>query len=233
MALLIEATDLRYRYEDGTPGLDGVDFRLEAGETVVLLGGNGSGKTTFLLHLNGLLRGEGRLVVTGFPMEPRYLPDIRRRVGLVFQDADEQLLMPSVLEDVAYGPLNTGLLPKEAERKARSALAAVGLETLAERAPYHLSGGEKRKVAIAGILAMSPEILVLDEPTTSLDPPSQRDLVKILRDLPQAKIVTTHNTAFARAIGTRAVFFEKGKVAGEGSVDELIARFGWGITLRS
>jgi cobalt/nickel transport system ATP-binding protein len=139
--------------------------------------------------------------------------------------------MPSVLEDVAYGPLNLGLSPGAARQRAQKALAAVGMDNMAERAPYHLSGGEKRKVAIAGILAMEPEILILDEPTTSLDPPSQRDLVKILRDIPQAKIVTTHNTAFARAIGTRAVFFEKGKVAGEGTVDEMIERFGWGITL--
>jgi cobalt/nickel transport system ATP-binding protein len=149
----------------------------------------------------------------------------------VFQDSDEQILMPSVLEDVAYGPLNLGLTPDAARQRAQKALAAVGMDSMAERAPYHLSGGEKRKVAIAGILAMEPEILILDEPTTSLDPPSQRDLVKILRDIPQAKIVTTHNTAFARAIGTRAVFFQKGKIVGGGTVDEMIERFGWGITL--
>jgi cobalt/nickel transport system ATP-binding protein len=229
MPALIEATGVRYQYEDGTLALDGVDFHLDSGETLVLLGSNGSGKTTFLLHLNGLLRGEGTVVVTGLPVERRYLPIIRRRVGIVFQDPDEQILMPSVLEDVAYGPLNLGLSPEKAEQKARSCLRAVGLDALADRPPYHLSGGEKRKVAIAGILAMEPEILLLDEPTTSLDPPSQRDLVKILRQLPQAKIVATHNMAFARAIGTRAVFFERGKVAGEGTVEEMIEQFGWGI----
>ncbi len=227
MGNLIHVRGLRYRYEDGTEALQGVDFHLDAGETVILLGGNGSGKTTFVLHLNGLLHGAGEIEICGMKMEEKNLAAIRRKVGVVFQDADQQLFMPTVLEDAAYGLLNLGYSPDEAAARAADALQRVGIEHCAHRAPYHLSGGEKRRAAIAGVLAMEPDILVLDEPTTSLDPPGQRELVELLRDLPQAKIVTTHDNGLARGIGTRGVFFEKGKVVGEGSVEELLRRFQW------
>jgi cobalt/nickel transport system ATP-binding protein len=227
MEPLIEVRGLRFRYEDGTPALEGVDFRLLPGETVALLGANGSGKTTFVHHLNGLLTGEGFLSVCGLQVEKKNLPEIRRKIGLVFQDSDEQLFMPSVLEDVAFGPLNLGLTPEQAEAEAKKALAEVGMEHAAARAPYHLSAGEKKRVALAGILAMRPAILVLDEPTTFLDPPAQRDLANLLRRLPQAKIVVTHHIGFARALASRAVFFEKGRIVREGGVDEIAREFGW------
>ncbi|MEZ5353784.1 MAG: ABC transporter ATP-binding protein [Bryobacteraceae bacterium] len=227
MGSLIEARGLRYRYEDGTEALRGVDFDLDPGETVILLGGNGSGKTTFVLHLNGLLRGEGEVRVCGMAMGETNLASIRRKVGVVFQDADEQLFMPTVLEDAAYGLLNLGYSRGEARSRASAALDRVGIGHCAHRAPYHLSGGEKRRAAIAGVLAMEPEILVLDEPTTSLDPPGQRELVELLRTLPQAKIVTTHDTGLARGVGTRAVFFEAGRVAGSGEVADVLNRFDW------
>jgi cobalt/nickel transport system ATP-binding protein len=227
MAPLIEVRNLHFRYPDGTQALRGVDFRLEAGETVILLGANGSGKTTFVLHLNGLLQGEGDIRVCGMKLEKSNLQEIRRRIGMVFQDADEQLFMPTVLEDTSYGPLNLGITPEQAIERARQALEDTGMTAVQGKAPYHLSGGEKRRVAIAGVLAMRPDILILDEPTTSLDPPGQRDLVQLLRALPQAKIVTTHDTAFARATGTRAVFFEQGKIVATGTVEELVHRFEW------
>jgi cobalt/nickel transport system ATP-binding protein len=233
MEPLIEVRALRFRYEDGTPALDGVDFRLMPGETVAVLGANGSGKTTFVHHLNGLLTGEGFISVCGLPMEKKNLPEIRRKVGLVFQDSDEQLFMPSVLEDVAFGPLNLGLTPESAEAAARKALAEVGMEHAAARPPYHLSAGEKKRVALAGILAMQPEILVLDEPTTFLDPPAQRGLVRLLIRLPQAKLVVTHHIGFARSLASRAVFFEKGKIVREGDVDEIAREFGWNPELNS
>jgi cobalt/nickel transport system ATP-binding protein len=224
---LIVVRGLRFRYEDGSQALKGVDFRLEPGETVALLGPNGSGKTTFVLHLNGLLTGEGTVEICGLPVNRSNMAAIREKVGLVFQESDTQLFMPTVLEDVAFGPLNRGMNPGDATQRALRALETVGMREAAARAPYHLSAGEKKKVAIAGILAMDPEILVLDEPTTFLDPPGQRALIGLLSSLPQAKIVVTHDISLARALATRAVFFQDGTIAAEGSVDELVTRFGW------
>ncbi|HVX67629.1 MAG TPA: ABC transporter ATP-binding protein [Bryobacteraceae bacterium] len=224
---LIDVQGLRYRYDDGTVALDGVDFQLHAGETVALLGPNGSGKTTFVHHLNGLLRGEGFVSICGLPLEDRNLTEIRRRVGMVFQDSDEQLFMPTVLEDVAFGPLNLGLGPAPATAAAMAALAQVRMEKAASKAPYHLSAGEKKRVALAGVLAMEPEILILDEPTTFLDPPAQRDLAAMLQNLPQAKILITHDARFASALAHRAVFFAAGKIAAQGPVPEIVNRFGW------
>jgi cobalt/nickel transport system ATP-binding protein len=227
MEPLIEVRGLRYHYPDGTTALDGVDFTLWPGETVALLGANGSGKTTFVLHLNGLLAGEGRVRVCGIEIGKATLSQVRRKVGVVFQDPDEQLFMPTVLEDVAFGPLNLGLAAGEALARAREALAAVGIPGASDKAPYHLSAGEKRRVALAGVLAMRPEILVLDEPTTFLDPPGQRDLLTALRRLHQAQIVVTHDSLFACALATRAVFFERGRIVAEGTPDDLVARFHW------
>ncbi len=224
---VIEVRGLRYRYGDGTVALDGVDFDLHAGETVAVFGPNGSGKTTFVHHLNGLLAGEGSVRVCGIEVEKRTLAEVRRRVGLVFQDSDEQLFMPSVLEDAAFGPLNLGLPEPEAERAAREALGRVGIGHLAAKAPYHLSAGEKKRAALAGVLAMRPEILVLDEPTTFLDPPAVRGLIELLAELPQAKILVTHDALFARALATRAVFFERGRIMAAGPVDDIIRRFAW------
>ena len=226
---LIDVRQLRYRYPDGTEALRGVDFQLEEGETVILLGANGSGKTTFALHLNGLLLGEGSVTVCGRPVNKTNLAQVRRDVGMVFQDADEQLVMPTVLEDVAFGPLNQGMPREQAMALAARMLEHVQIPHCAERAPYHLSSGEKRRAAIAGILAMEPSVLVLDEPTTYLDPPGQRNLIELLAGLPQAKIVVTHDTTLARALGTRAVFFENGRVSGIGAVEEILQRFSWQI----
>lgn len=155
------------------------------------------------------------------------LSRIRAKVGLVFQDSDEQLFMPTVLEDVAFGPANLGLVPEEAAARAKAMLEQVGMAATVHKAPYHLSAGEKRRVAIAGVLAMQPEILVLDEPTTFLDPPAQRSLGALLARLPQAKILVTHHVELARALASRAVFFDQGRVVGEGSVEEIIQRFDW------
>jgi cobalt/nickel transport system ATP-binding protein len=224
---LIKVRGLEYRYPDGTHALRGIDFELREGETVALLGANGSGKTTFALHLNGLLEGGDRVHVDGLPSKPEHLPAIRRRVGMVFQNADEQLFLPTVLDDVGFGPLNQGLSVEVAQAKAVEALRRVGLNAALQKAPYHLSAGEKRRVAIAGVLVMEPKVLVLDEPTTFLDPPGQRELLALLRSLPQAKVLVTHDVAFAEAIATRAVFFEAGRIVAEGSVAEVVERFHW------
>ena len=224
---LIEVRDLRFRYDDGTAALNGVNFQLRERETVALLGANGSGKTTFVLHLNGLLAGEGVITVCGMPVAKDTLARIRQKIGLVFQDSDNQLFMPTVLDDVSFGPLNLGLDRAQAALRARAALEQVGMTAAVHKAPYHLSAGEKKRVAIAGILAMEPEILILDEPTTFLDPPGHRALADLLQRLPQAKILVTHDVEFAAALAGRAVFFEKGTVAGEGTVKEIVGRFGW------
>lgn len=229
MKPLIEARQVKYRYDDGTVALNGIDFRLMPGENVALLGPNGSGKTTFVMRLVGLVSGDGEIEVCGNPLTPASLAEIRARIGIVFQDSDEQLFMPTVLEDVAFGPRNQGLDSGAAAAKARNALEQVHLGHVATKSPYHLSAGEKRRVALAGVLAMDPAILVLDEPTTFLDPPGQRDLIDLLKRLPQAKIVITHDIAFARILTTRAVFFQNGRVAGEGTTEEIVRRFQWGV----
>jgi cobalt/nickel transport system ATP-binding protein len=226
-ASLIEVRDLHFQYEDGTHALEGINFTLQSGETVALLGANGSGKTTFVLQLNGVLRGQGSITVCGLPMTKENLPRIRSKIGMVFQDSDEQLFMPTVLDDVAFGPLNQGAPPPEAIAKAKLALDRAGLANVWNKAPYHLSAGEKRRVALAGVLAMEPEILILDEPTTFLDPPAERNLLQLLADLPQAKLIVTHNIRLAAALASRAVFFEKGKLVASGSVDEIARRFDW------
>lgn len=229
MSCIVDARGLRFSYEPGREVLRGVDFRLHRGESVALLGRNGSGKTTFLLHLNGVLRGEGQLRVCDLPAEPKHLPLIRRKIGFLFQDPEDQLFRPTILEDVAFGPLQAGLPRAEAEQRARRALAAVGIEEGLDRAPYYLSSGEKQRVALAGILAVDPEVLILDEPTTHLDPPARRALIALLRGLPQAKLIATHDAAFARALCPRAVFFEHGRIVADGPCEEIIRRFGWDL----
>jgi len=224
---VVEVRGLRYRYPDGTQALEGIDFQLASAECVALFGANGSGKTTFVLHLNGLLSGEGSIEICGLALQRDTLEQIRAKVGLVFQDSDEQLFMPTVLEDVAFGPRNQGVGAEEAIARAAKMLERVSMSAAVRKAPYHLSSGEKRRAAIAGVLAMNPEIVVLDEPTTSLDPPGRRDLIGLLRALPQAKILVTHDVEFAASLATRAVFFERGRIAGEGSVDEIARRFNW------
>jgi cobalt/nickel transport system ATP-binding protein len=227
MTAVIEVRDLHFQYEDGTKALDGVSFTLHAGETVALFGANGSGKTTFVLQLNGILRGQGSVAVCGLPVTKDNLVSVRSKIGMVFQDSDEQLFMPTVLEDVAFGPLNQGLRPEEAIARAQSALEQAGVEYAAAKAPYHLSAGEKRRVALAGVLAMRPEILVLDEPTTFLDPPAQRNLLHLLQELPQAKLIVTHDTRFAGEIAQRAVFFDRGKLVADGPIEDIARRFDW------
>jgi cobalt/nickel transport system ATP-binding protein len=232
MPPLIQVRGLSYRYDDGTAALSGVDFRLDPGETVALLGPNGSGKTTFALHLNGLLQGEGSVEVGGLAVTGANLAAVRRTIGLVFQDSDNQLFMPTVLEDVAFGLLNRGVSRLEAAERARAALERVGMAHSASKAPYHLSAGQKKRVAIAGILATDAELLVLDEPTTFLDPPGRHALIDLLVSLPQAKIVITHDVSFACAIASRAVFFDEGRIVEEGSVEAVCRRRNWNSLAR-
>jgi cobalt/nickel transport system ATP-binding protein len=218
---------LRFRYPDGVEALRGVDFELMPGETVALLGANGSGKTTFLLHLLGLLHGEGEIEVCGKRLEKATHAHARQKIGVLFQDSDDQLFMPTVEEDVAFGPMNQKFSADEVERRVKAALDQVSVEDLRARSPHHLSAGQKRRVALAGVLAMDPEIILLDEPATFLDPPSRRELVDVLRNLHHAQVIVTHDIPLARELAARAVFFDKGRIVGEGGVDELVERFQW------
>ena len=218
---------LRYTYPDGSVALNGIDLQVPPGQRVALLGPNGAGKTTLALHLNGLLRAtEGRVSVAGTELTDASLREVRRRVGLVFQDPDDQLFMPQVREDVAFGPANLGVSGPELEARVDGALAAVGCSELGERAPHHLSGGERRRVAIATVLAMEPDVLVLDEPTSNLDPASRRELVAVLRTVDVAQLVITHDLPFALELCPRAVIVDGGRVVADGPTRELLADTG-------
>lgn len=228
MTPLLTIRDLSYSYPDGTSALNGINLTMHDGETIALLGPNGSGKTTLLLHLNGTLHGKGSVEIAGLAIEKKNLREIRRHVGIVFQDSDEQLFMPTVLEDVMFGPLNLGWTRREAEDRAREVLTKVGLaDEDGQRAPFHLSAGEKRRVALAGVLVMEPKLLVLDEPTTSLDPPGQLALLELLRRLPQPKLIATHDVHFASALASRAVFMSAGRIQADGDLNEVVSQFGW------
>ena len=223
MSCAIHARDLRFRYADGTAALAGVDLDVEHGERVAVLGPNGAGKTTLMLHLNGLLKGEGRLEVAGLRVGSDDAGELRARVGLVFQDPDDQLFMPSVEEDVAFGPLNLGCSREEAQARTAAALAAVGMEGVAARAPHQLSLGQRRRVAIATVLAMEPALLVLDEPSANLDPRARRELLEVLGALEQTLLVVTHDLPFAAALCERALILSAGRCVADGACRELLA----------
>jgi cobalt/nickel transport system ATP-binding protein len=220
---MIAARGLRFAYAGGRCALDGIDLDVAAGERVALLGPNGAGKTTLMLHLNGLLAGDGHLDVAGLRVGRDDVRELRGRVGLVFQDPDDQLFMPTVREDVAFGPLNLGLSPAEALGRVEEALARVRMTHAADRPPHALSMGERRRVAIATVLAMRPRLLVLDEPSANLDPRARRELVEVLEDVGDTMLVATHDLPLAAQLCERAVLLDAGRVVADGPVVELLA----------
>jgi cobalt/nickel transport system ATP-binding protein len=219
----LEVLGLSYVYPDGHQALHDVDLHVHHGERVALLGPNGAGKTTLLLHLNGIFRpAAGTVRVAGLDITDESLMEVRRRVGIVFQDPDDQLFMPTVGQDVAFGPANFGVEGEELDRRVTEALGAVSMVDALERAPHHLSYGERRRVAIATVLAMRPEILVLDEPTSNLDPASRRELIDVLRGLPITQLLVTHDLPFALELCPRALVMDEGRiVAGDATVEIL------------
>jgi energy-coupling factor transporter ATP-binding protein EcfA2 len=248
-AVLVRGLD--YRYPDGRHALRGVDLAVEAGESVALVGPNGAGKSTLLLHLNGLLPGRGRgrgsatvgadghhhglaplerrpnkgevaVWVDGLPVDDANASEVRRRVGLLFQDPDDQLFSTTVIEDVAFGPLNLGLSRAEARRVAAECLARVDLADASDRPPHHLSFGERKRVCLAGVLACRPSVLALDEPTANLDPRGRRRFIDLIRGLPAAKLIATHDLEMVLALCSRVILLDAGRVAADGPTREVL-----------
>ncbi|MFD9881548.1 energy-coupling factor ABC transporter ATP-binding protein [Streptomyces alboflavus] len=220
----LEVTGLAYAYPDGHQALFGVDLRIARGERVALLGPNGAGKTTLVLHLNGILTaGAGSVTVAGLPVGKRHMAEIRRKVGIVFQDPDDQLFMPTVREDVAFGPAAAGVRGPELEARVLKALGQVGMAAYVDRPPHHLSFGQRRRVAVATVLAMEPEILVLDEPSSNLDPASRRELADILRSLDVTVLMVTHDLPYALELCPRALILSEGVIAADGPTGALLS----------
>ncbi len=222
----IEVARLRYRYHDGTEALRGVSFAIAQGECVGLLGPNGSGKSTLLLHLNGILpdrtSGDGAVRIAGQAISTANLESVRRQVGLLFQDPDDQLFCSTVEEDVAFGPLQLGLDGKQISARVERSLALVGLPGHGHRATHHLSHGEKRRVCLAGVLACEPTVLVLDEPTSDLDPRGRREFKTLLQGIPATKLIATHDLEWVVELCSRVIVLDGGTVVADGPTTEIL-----------
>jgi cobalt/nickel transport system ATP-binding protein len=218
----IEVEHLSFSYPDGHLALADISLHIAPGEKVALVGPNGAGKSTLVLHLNGILIGQGQVKVCGLEVSEKTLGRVRAAVGLVFQNPDDQLFSPTVYEDVAFGPLYQGLDPCTVDARVTTALAAVSMEAYARRISHHLSVGEKKRIAIATVLSMNPEVLVLDEPTSGLDPRSRRSLIHLLRDLPMTMLVSSHDLAMVRELLPRMVIMDSGRIVADGPTEELM-----------
>ena len=226
---ILEVENLYYKYPDGTEALNGINFKAEKGEMVALLGPNGAGKSTLFLHFNGILKPyKGNVLVKGKPIKynSKSLLEVRKTVGIVFQNSDDQLFAPTVKQDVAFGPLNLGLSKEEVEKRVKEALKAVGMEQFENKPPHHLSGGQKKRVAIAGILAMEPEVIVLDEPTAGLDPIGASHIMKLLYNLNKKGItiiISTHDVDLVPIYANRVYIMSKGQIIKEGAPKEVFS----------
>jgi cobalt/nickel transport system ATP-binding protein len=220
----LDVAGLAFAYPDGHQALFGVDLRVEHGERVALLGPNGAGKTTLVLHLNGILTaGVGSVHVAGLKVDKQNLLEIRRRVGIVFQDPDDQLFMPTVRDDVAFGPANLGLTGSALDRQVMQALEQVGMAEFADRPPHHLSFGQRRRVAVATVLAMGPEIIVLDEPSSNLDPASRRELASLLLGLDVTLLMVTHDLPYALELCPRSVILSQGVIVADAPTSTVLS----------
>ncbi|HSJ36165.1 MAG TPA: ABC transporter ATP-binding protein [Acidimicrobiia bacterium] len=223
MSATVRLRGVEFAYPDGTSALNGVDLVIETGERVAILGPNGGGKTTLALHLNGILAPEaGSLTVGDLPVVEANYPEIRRMVGLVFQDPNDQLFMPTVREDVAFGPANLGLTGDDLEKRVETALDVVAGRGFADRPPHHLSGGEKRRAALATVLAMEPEVVVFDEPSSGLDPAGRRELIETLSHLPMTQLLITHDLPLALELCPRSVIMNQGRIVADAPTRELL-----------
>jgi len=219
---IVEARNLCHIFPDGTAALDGVSFRITHGESVAVIGANGAGKSTLLLHLNGCLSAtSGEIRIGDTPLTAGTLPDIRRTVGMIFQDPDDQLFMPTVFDDVAFGPCNLGLSGPDVDQRVTQALELVGAGHLRDKPPYNLSGGEKKRVAIATVLSMAPDILVMDEPTSGLDPFARRQLIGLIKDFSHTRIITSHDLDMVYEVCERTIVLNRGIVAADGPTRDI------------
>lgn len=221
----ISITQLSYSYPDGTQALQQIDLSIRATERVAIIGANGSGKSTLLLHLNGiLLPQDGEVIVGELAISPENLSAVRNFVGLVFQNPDDQIFMPTVWEDVSFGPRNQGLSQEAILHRVHHAMLDVGLDhdTYANRIASNLSGGEKKRVAIAGVLAMQPQVLVLDEPTAQLDPRARRQLIQLLLQLPLTQVIATHDLDLALEICSRTIVLSHGRIVFDGATEVVM-----------
>ena len=219
---VLSVNDLHFSYPDGHVALSGVSLKLYEGDKVALVGPNGAGKSTLMLHLNGILGGKGEVEIAGMRLTRDNLPAIRARVGLVFQNPDDQLFSPTVFEDVAFGPLHMGLSEAEVRARVDTALEAVRMTAYRDRLSHHLSVGEKKRIAIATVLSMNPSLLVLDEPSAGLDPRARRTLIHLLRDLPITMLVSTHDMAMVKELFPRTVVMDEGRVVADGPTSEIL-----------
>jgi cobalt/nickel transport system ATP-binding protein len=219
---VLQIDDLHFTYPDGHVALRGVSLHLCEGDKAALVGPNGAGKSTLMLHLNGILKGNGGLTVAGLPFNKQNLPLIRAAVGLVFQNPDDQLFSPTVFEDVAFGPLHMGLPEDEVRRRVAEALEAVRMTAYADRLSHHLSVGEKKRIAIATVLSMRPKILVLDEPSAGLDPRARRTLINQLRDLPITMLVSTHDLSMVKELFPRTIIMDNGEIVADGLTLDIL-----------
>jgi len=222
MSHTIEIEHLSFAYPDGHQALKDITLHVGHGEKVALVGPNGAGKSTLLLHLNGILTGQGRVRVCGLELSKETLPRVRALVGLVFQLPDDQLFSPTVFDDVAFGPIYQGLSVAEVHQRVAEALQAVHMSEAAQRVSHHLSVGQKKRIAIATVLSMRPQILALDEPSSGLDPRARRDLIQLLSELPQTMLVSTHDMLMVRELFPRMVIMDQGQVVADGATQELL-----------
>lgn len=222
-AKALEIENLSFSYPDGHQALINITLTIHLGETVAIVGPNGSGKSTLLLHLNGILRGNSVVKVQGLSVKEEDLKEIRRRVGLVFQEPEDQLFSPTVFDDIAFGPINMGYTEAEVGQRVTQALEWVRMSGSEQRSPHHLSVGEKKRIAIATVLSLSPELLVLDEPTSNLDPRSKWSLVDLLRQLPMTKVIATHDLELVKALCQRTVVIDEGVIVADGNTETILS----------
>lgn len=219
----VEIENLSFSYPDGQRGLEHINLVVDIGENLAVVGPNGAGKSTLLLHLNGILRGNSMVRIFSLPVEEKNLKEIRRKVGLVFQDPEDQLFSPTVFDDVAFGPINMGYSESEVKRRVTEALKWVGMSGYEQRSPHHLSVGEKKRIAIASVLSLTPELLILDEPTSNLDPRSKWSLIKLLRQLPETKIVAAHDLELVKALCQRTIVLDGGKIVADDRTETILS----------
>ena len=220
---VLAVENLSFHYPDGHAALHEVSLEIHPGEKVALVGPNGAGKSTLMLHLNGILSGEGDLCVAGFSMKKEHLQFVRAKVGMVFQNPDDQLFSPTVFEDVAFGPLHMGLPETEVRQRVEQALEKVGMSAYADRLSHHLSVGEKKRISIATVLSMSPEILVLDEPSAGLDPRARRALINLLREMELTMLVSTHDMRLVEELFPRTIVMDGGQIVADGETNKILS----------